>query len=385
MILLGIVCNVILGLASNPCDFIIGVVTLLVKMAMATGQSRGEEYDGHQRHILGQLPTSLFTVLNQFKLDSKTTTYAVCPTCSCTFKPAVDRTSATITYPAVCTNRILEASGSQMCCAELLEQRNGHRQPIKPFVAASLTDWLARLLSDAEVEKLCDKACDEAMHASNVPCDPDMTNAFHADFMKTFEGPTPGWLFIDRGDKVRLALVIHTDFFNLHSTRRRGNHDSIGIISIAILNLPESIRYQPEHLFLAGIIPSPQEPDKDALHFYLKPIIDECVVAWKPGIHLSQTALSPKKGRCVDTAIVISVNDLPAARKVSGAAGLKSDFYCTVCSRFGTETMYDTNFGSWRLRDVSEMHQQAEAWRDAQTLLERTAIFTENGVQWSEF
>ena len=389
LVLLGVVCNVIMGLSTNPCNFIISVVTLMIKMAMATRCSKGpdgrETYDANQNHIIDQLPTSLYTALNRFNIDSRTTLYAICPTCNCSWKPSYDHVSATPKYPAECTNRILEPSGSSTCHTELLVERNGHLRPIKPFLAASFSDYLARSLSDSETERLCDKACDDAMSALNDPADGDMTNIFHAAFMKKFDGPQAGKLFIDRGDKVRLAFVIQTDFFNPNGTRKRGNHDSIGIISLVNLNLPEDIRLCPEHIFLAGIIPGPREPEKEQISHFLRPIVDECVIGWDRGIHLSKTASSPDTGRTVEVALVISVNDLPAARKVSGTAGHNSDFYCTVCDCYGRETMYNSEFDKWKPRDITKMRRQAEAWRDAQTSRERDDIFNEYGVRWSEF
>jgi Transposase family tnp2 len=240
------------------------------------------------------------------------------------------------------------------------------------------------LLSDAETERLCDKACDDAMAAIGDPPEGDMKNIFHVEFMKKFKGLTSGRLFIDRGDKVRLAFAIHTDFFNPNGVRKWGNHDSIGIISLINLNLPENIRLQPDNLFPAGIIPGPSEPEKEEISHYLRPIIDESVVAWERGIYISKTASCPK-GRDVEVAIVISVNDLPAARKVSGTAGVGSHFYCTVCTCTGHETMYNSNFNTWKARDITEMCLQAEAWWDAQTSQERDDIFDKYGVRWSEF
>jgi hypothetical protein len=78
----------------------------------------------------------------------------------------------------------------------------------------------------------------------------------------------------------------------------------------------------------------------------------------------------------------MSVNDLPAARKVSGTASHGSNFYCTVCNCYGWATMYNSDFDKWKLRDVTVMHQQVEAWHDAQ---KRDEIFTKYSVQWSEF
>ena len=388
-ILLGITCNVIMGLSANPCNFIFNVITLIVKMVMATKPSKGSDgqdtYDAKQNHILDQLPTSLYTALDRLNIDGQTTMYAICPTCNCCWKPSYDPISATPTYPTECTNRIVGPSESTSCHTGLLVERNGHFRPIKPFLTASFTDYLARSLSDAETEQLCDKACDDAMDALDDSPDRDMKNIFHAEFMKKFDGPTSGELFIDRGNKVRLAFAIHTDFFNPNGVRKRGNHDSIGIISLVNLNLPENIRLQPEHIYIAGIIPGPREPEKEEISHFMRPVIDECIVAWERGIHISKTASCPDEGRDVEVAIIISVNDLPAARKVSGTAGHRSHFYCTICSCTGRETMYNSDFHTWKARDSTEMRQQAEAWRDAQTLKERDDIFEKYGVRWSEF
>jgi hypothetical protein len=134
-----------------------------------------------------------------------------------------------------------------------------------------------------------------------------------------------------------------------------------------------------------SIIPGPMEPETADVSYYLRPIIDEFLVAWKPGYHLSKTPSSPVTGRDAEVAAVISVNDLPAARKVSGTAGHKSDFYCTVCDGFGRGHLYNTDFSSWKPWDIANMRLQAESWRDAENLTARENIFKKHGVRWSEF
>jgi hypothetical protein len=385
MVLLGIVCNVVMGLSTEPCDFIISAVTLIAKMAMATGLGKDtQEYNGYQCYILDQFPTSLYTAFNRFNIDGQVTTYAVCPACNYTHKPSYEPATATAHYPTRCTNQIVGDSGTSVCHTELLERRNGHLRPIKPYLVASFAEYLARILSDAKIEQLCDDACDDAFISLSMPPEPNVTNTFRAEFMRTFEGPVRKKLFIDRGNKVRLAFALQTDFFNPNGTRKRGNHDSVGIVSVALLNLPAEIRYKPENMYLS-IIPGPREPDKEEFYHFLRPIIDEFVVGWDRGFHISRTGSSPEYGRDVETAIVLSINDLPAARKASGTAGTGSDFYCTLCNGHGRRSMYNSDFDNWEPRDILEMRKQAEAWRDAQTLEERNDIFKRYGVRWSEF
>lgn len=385
MILLGVVCNIVVGLSSEPCDFILSIVTMLVKMAMATRHSTGDtpDYTPNQSAIQDQLPTSLFTALSHFDLDGHTTIYAACPSCNFTHEAKYDPVSAQAVHPPQCTNSIVGRDGRHTCDTDLLEVRNGHPRPIKPFVTASFTDYLARSLSDPEIVRLSKKSCDDAM--ANLP-NPvtDSTNIFNADFLKTFPGPVPGELFVDRHNKIRLAFAMHVDFFNPNGTRKRGNHDSIGIISLANLNLPETIRYDAEHLFLLGVIPGPKEPGLEEINHYIRPIVDQLEIGWKRGFHLAQTADAPEHGEDVEVAVVISVNDLPAARKVAGMAGHGSHFYCSVCACCNTETMYNTDIENWGKRDLAELRRHAEAWRDASTIKERNKIFTEHGVRWSE-
>lgn len=243
-------------------------------MAMATRLPQpadahaGKEYDLAQCSVLDQLPTSLFTALNRLDIDGRTTIYASCPSCSFTHEAVYDPVSTNAVYPAQCTNTIVGAIGPYACGVSLLEIRNGHPRPIKPFVTASFADYLARSLADPEVERLSKQACDDAM--ANIQNPPnESTNIFNADFMKTFGGPIAGELFVNRGAKVRLAFAMHVDFFNPNGNTKRGNHDSIGIISLANLNLPETIRYLPEHIFLLGVIPGPREPSLEDLNHYI--------------------------------------------------------------------------------------------------------------------
>ncbi|KAE9387233.1 hypothetical protein BT96DRAFT_785634, partial [Gymnopus androsaceus JB14] len=92
-------------------------------------------------------------------------------------------------------------------------------------------------------------------------------NVFEADFIKDFRGPD-GKLFVDRGEKIRLAFSIHLDFFNPNGITHRGAHESVGIISCANLALNPSIRYLPENMYI-NIIPGPNEPSVDEIDHYV--------------------------------------------------------------------------------------------------------------------
>ena len=100
------------------------------------------------------------------------------------------------------------------------------------------------------------------------------------------------------------------------------------------------------------IIPGPNEPHLTKLNHYMRPLIDDLLVAWERGIWYLWTAYHPT-GRDTCSAMALDVCDLPAACKVSGVAGHGSHFYCTVCHCHHQSTLGKTDVHSlaWNPRD----------------------------------
>jgi hypothetical protein len=380
VVLLGTICHVVAGLRAEICEFIINSAIILVKLAMTTGLQEAK-YDAHQEFTLKQLPSSLYTALSKFNIDGEATLYAVCPSCNYTHQPSYNPVSTTTSYPTHCIHRLAGEGGSHICGTALLD---GQSHPIKPYLVSSFREYLVRLLANGSTEQLCDQACDEAL-ASLRNGETNMSNIFQGEFMRTFEGPLPGKLFIDRGDKARLAFAIHVDFFNPNGLRIRGNSDSIGIISLAILNLPLSLRYRPQNLFLVGVIPGPKKPGGNEISHFIRPIVEEFQIGWERGFHISHTASSPVDGRVAEVAIVLSVNDLVAARDVSGSAGHTSHFICTRCTLFRQENVGNTDHDQWQLQDTALLKKAAEEWNAAESHKRKKQLFEKYHVRWSEF
>jgi hypothetical protein len=380
-ILIGVVLNVVLGLARNPCDFVLKAMLMVVKLAMTVGHP-GVKYNDAQEEVLKKLPCTLRSALKSLNIDGKFTTYAVCQSCHHTYPPLKSSSDNDPQYPGQCTQMIPGEIGLVLCGTPLLDGKRGSHRPIKPYVLPSFTEYLARLLSDPDAERLCDLACDNAkakLGKGNIIG--DVKDIFEADFFQTFEGPTKGKLYIEREGRVRLAFIFQVDFFSPNASQKRSTQ-SIGIISCAPLNLLNGMRYKPEFLYTA-IIPGPIAPKLHMINPYIRPIIDNFVLGWERGFHLSRTS-SGSSGRDVDLAIVLSANDLPAARKVSGNASYNSNnFMCTCCDCTRSQ-VFSTDWNSWRDRDVKAMRKAAEKYRDAQTIQEQGNIFREHGVRWSE-
>ncbi|KAJ8482680.1 hypothetical protein ONZ45_g14866 [Pleurotus djamor] len=284
-------------------------------------------------------------------------------------------------YPAFCTNEVPGETGRMRCNTPLLTYRLGKRRPVKPYLVASTVDYIARSMTNLELEQLCDAACDRVTNAlHNGP----ILDAFDAQFFRDFKGPDSDKLFVNRGDKLRLAFAMHVDFFHPNGNRQRGNHESIGIVSLSNIALPDHIRYLPENLHLAAVFPGPKEPDVETMCHFLRPIIDEAVEGWSPGYHLTSTASNPENGRHMEYAIAISLNDFPAARKVSGNAAPTSHHFCTVCQCYGRSTMYRTDHEQWLPPDIVQLKTISYEYHNAVTIAEQHRIFNKHGVRWSE-
>nr|GAT49234.1 predicted protein [Mycena chlorophos] len=192
VILFSIVTNVIMGLSTGDCNFILDSVLLMVRLTMSTSlppveqllsgeESLDEEtsdeesraapqpaqYTAAQRDILKELPKTLESALKTFKLEPKTQIFAVCPSCHYTHDPRANRLTGEAIYPTECRNLVFRDKHSPAvpCATPLLEDRQGKLRPIKPFVMPDFTDHLASVLSDPEIVQTCNNACDKAWDA----------------------------------------------------------------------------------------------------------------------------------------------------------------------------------------------------------------------------
>ncbi|KJA14082.1 hypothetical protein HYPSUDRAFT_150826, partial [Hypholoma sublateritium FD-334 SS-4] len=164
-----------------------------------------------------------------------------------------------------------------------------------------------------------------------------------------------------------------------------GASTSSGLISAACLNLPLSVRYNPENMYIAGIVPGPHEPRDDELNHYIRPLINDFLVSWERSVHYSRTACHPT-GRDTRSAVALCVCDIPGGRKLTQTAAGSSNHYCSVCHCWGISTVGRSDFDhpDWKNKDASDQREKAEAYRDAKSVKERDALFLKNGIRWSE-
>ena len=139
---LAITCSVIMGVSRRFGDLLLGLLSVLLKLAFCDAQGA---LNVKQSSTLMQIPLTIETVMSKFSLDGEIMTYAVCPTCHYTYKPTIAAGSSISTYPEQCMNQRFP-----VCNANLLEPNGGGGnntpKPIKTFDYPHFHNFVGGLL-----------------------------------------------------------------------------------------------------------------------------------------------------------------------------------------------------------------------------------------------
>lgn len=376
--------HVVLSVGRRGGSFMLSMLQYVVQLSL-TYSEFGRKLSQREQRLLADFPRDLRTAESTFQLEGKRLIYAVCPNPSChrTYQPTFEDGSPIPNYPSTCSYR--QFSGGKRCKEQLLRSRIvGGKEimvPIKPFLSFDFKDWVSRLLSRPGFEERMDASWTDA---SVPPSDyHKMQDIFDGQILREFKG-LDGKHFSLGGNEGRYVFSLCVDFFNPLMNKQAGKKSSIGIISLVCLNLGPELRYKPENMFLAGIIPGPNEPPLTALNHYLTPLVSELLEFWHPGVQFSRTHKFPG-GRLVRCALICVVCDLPAARKTGGFAASSHNHFCAICHCTRKKQGYNNlNYGSWERRTNDDCRQAAELYMSASDSKERDRILGETGVRWSE-
>jgi len=351
---ISLACSVLFGLSQRTGDFIVAALLGLVQLVMRINPM--ETFSAIHADIFDRLPSNIASTYSKFNLDGRVTVYAVCPKCHALYTP---EGSYQQVFPKICTFQItpdvipcgepLLSTAADLSEADTPNDTKPKKPiPIKTFHYHSFNDYVASLLAREDIETLCDNICDETLDALCHGDPQFMRTVFDASFVRSFPGPTTDpttgqpQLFSHREGELRLIFSLSIDGFPAEGSRKRSAAYSCGIITMMCLNLPLNLCSKPEYMYVAGIIPGPTEPHDVQLNHYIRPLIDELTLSYERGVFYSCTAKS-RRGRLTRSAVVLSVNDLPAARKISQLGWHRSHFYCTVCCCYHLSTLGRTD------------------------------------------
>ncbi|OSD00157.1 hypothetical protein PYCCODRAFT_1371822 [Trametes coccinea BRFM310] len=149
------------------------------------------------------------------------------------------------------------------------------------------------------------------------------------------------------------------------------------------LNLPPHLRYLPENIYVAGVIPGPSKPSTVQINHFIALIIDELLEFWDPGVSYTQTAKAPY-GRLVRLVVIPLVCDLPAARQVAGLGNFNQLHALCSCCTVRFDDIENTDVDSFPLRSMKAHREAATAWLHANSTAEREQLFKTTGIRYTE-
>lgn len=179
-----------------------------------------------------------------------------------------------------------------------------------------------------------------------------------------------------------LALTMNVDWFRPF----KHSQYSIGVVYVAVLNLPREIRYLPANIIITGIIPGPNEPSKTEMNPILEPIVKDLLTLWD-GVHITIPTLHlPVRIRAMLLCITC---DIPACRKVCGFIGHNGHLACSKCKCFFPGTViegFDYSgyvTAAWQPRDHARHCVNATATKVAPTQTAREELVSQYGLRYS--
>lgn len=344
---------------------ILPFIGLILKLAL-TGSPNLEQHS-----ILSSIRGDVRTIFSNIDVDPISKSMVCCPACFSTYY--FDNADP-LSYPQSCTYQ--KYNTSKQCGTLLRNKSEENIAPVRLFTYQDINHWIGRMYARPEIEEHLDKI-------PKVGSNGERIDIWDGSILKEFKG-TDGHLFMDKDNPAegRLVFGLNIDGFNPYGNKQAGSHVSVTGIYLVCLNLPPSIRYKVENIFLLGIVPGPSEPSKEQINNLIKPLVDDLLVLWNSGIYLSKTPKYPT-GRPVKGALIPLICDLPAARRTAGLGGHNCKKFCSECLQ-DHDDISDLNTESWICRNCHDHRRNAEAWLHATSDTERDQVFKAYGAKWSE-
>ncbi len=243
------------------------------------------------------------------------------------------------------------------CGTSLLQAnvvRNGgiYHVPKKVFCQKDIASQIQGILSRPGYEKYCQ----EWREREEVP--DTYTDIYDGKIWKKVQRRG---FFADDHD---MGLMMNFDFFQPHKNRTK----SVGVIYLALLNLPRSIRYNSNNMIVAGIIPSLDYLDEKgktrhepkSMNTFLRPIVDELKELWRVGKWIN--TYDHPNGIVMKAMLLGIACDSPASRKICGFLSHNAIKGCTRClhefkGKVGKKTYHGFDKHCWPKR-TNESHRK---------------------------
>jgi hypothetical protein len=338
-----------------------------------------------------KLPTSIFTAKSSLGFATKYREYGMCQECFTLYNPTDLKNYKEDDQPTVKLCDHVEfpqhrSKKKRLPCGKpltqtIVTQKGSLLRPLSIYPVGSIKQQLYMMYQRPGFEKMLRHS-----RRRNVP-EGVFSDIYEGHIWRTFsiDPNNPNPFFAKDTLDTHIGLAINVDWFQPYQYTTH----STGAIYGVLCNLPREVRFKPENILTLSIIPGPHEPKQSQINNILAPIVDE-LLQFAQGVYIPSTYQYPK-GRKIYLALILSANDIPAARKICGHAG--PGVKCHRCPKRAT---YDkitkrNHYGNFRNAhewfqpvDIGPYREAARQWLHYQTQYEREKHFLDTGVRWSE-
>lgn len=373
--LLIVLLHFVFNTAREICRFVAFNIRDIVN---GLGKRLGVEETHSHRQVSGLTFIEPDVIAKKLNLEPTFTSYACCPKCFALYPEYDDNGERA--FPDFCDWQ--ETKESSACQAQLSTVRNimgrQHRYPIRRFLLQDFKAWFGRFIARPGIEDILDSALETQFE----PPPTVMTSIWHSPEVREFK--VDDQLFFKyRGPEGRYIFSLFYDHFNPFGNKISGKQTSVGAIFMVCLNLPLSLMYHPENVFLVGLVPGPNKPSLTQVNRLTQPFVDSLLVLFKPGIWFSRTNNYPH-GRLIRILFWLLVCDLVAIRQFGGFGSHSSTFFCVWCGLKKAD-IDNVDYQTWpRQRTYEEHMHYAQEWLNAPTLEDRGHLFEQNGIRYAE-
>ncbi|PIL24708.1 hypothetical protein GSI_12594 [Ganoderma sinense ZZ0214-1] len=387
-LLMATVLHSLAATARMPVQYVLRVLQVVLYGAFlycnSTSGSKTTSLTPDQKSILETVPIDIKTIINDLELSPDFIRFACCPTCRFTYPP--DPKKPHDPYPRTC---IHQETDKPVCGTPLVyAQSHGPKrkkgtpaityEPFMIFPFRSPTAWLVDLISRPGMRTLLRQSWDPKDSPPGVV--PDILDS---EAIRSFLGPDKKTPFCSQpDDTLNLVFTLFVDWFNPFGNKKAGKSHSVGVIYLALQNLPAHLRYRAENMCLVGVIPGPHEPELHQLNHFLRPLVDELLRLWHHGVYLDDCS-QERALLFIRAALIALVCDVPALRKAGGFAGHMATHFCSFCE-LPKADINNLAREKWPRHNCEQHRRYATQWRDAKTEAAREAEFKAHGIRWSE-
>ncbi len=298
--------------------------------------------------------------------------FVVCPKCHSLypFEETFDKRGSKYVIKT-CQHRHLS---SRLCGMPLLKRivsHNGKPQvyPHMIYPYNHIIPTLTNLFRRKDFYTMCEST--RALSAED-----GISDIFNGRMWKELEAAN-GTIFLSQQN--HYGLFLNVDWYQPYKNRKY----SIGVIYLALLNLPREVRYKRENIILVGLIPGPKEPPL-TINSYITPLVSELLELWD-GV---QMPVKEGQSEIVRCALMCVGCDLPAGRKVCGFLSFSANLGCSRCyaefsEGFGCQNYSGFDRSEWENRTNNKHRQDVGKTLRCTTKTKRERMESNVGCRYS--